>query len=203
LDPALNFNTFQRVRIEGNCADPSKVRLVRTNTAWIIGAEDFAIVNVFCLLAYATNNGGALLTSRQLAILDYAGIYFGPIPEGIHVSVTDGARASCVDNGTGPIHIFGDAAANISANQGARVSLGCKAVFDNTVNFSAYFAICTVGSVCSASGFGWSGAAAGGEKLAVDNSDFTCPNTPDPPWLMSLPGSGTYRGNNAIIRGTC
>ena len=155
------------VGIGGNCADPSRVRIMPGADETAIEAQDGAVVGVTCLTCEAQDgaDGARCFRSRQFAIIDYLNMRFGHMPGGGHVSADEISKINCA----GVVEIVGDAAYHASASKGSAIDLNCTIAIDRPRAFR-WFAIATARAIIDATRIAFTGggaAATTGQRYVV------------------------------------
>ncbi|HKA74194.1 MAG TPA: hypothetical protein VKE26_20480 [Xanthobacteraceae bacterium] len=135
FDPEINIYYYRLVKVSGNCANPGAVVLRATkDDATLIWVHDHAIGIITCLSLESTAERAIGLAGRQNAIVDFAFIDFGGMPNGHHISIVEHSTASCV----GPNTISGGGNVHASAADMSKLNIGCAWRLTAPVRFS-YF----------------------------------------------------------------
>jgi hypothetical protein len=121
LDPAVNIYYHRTIALIGNCEDPHAVIFRATKPGALVAIQDHAIGAVQCLTLEATAPSAVGISGRQHIIADYDRVIFGPMPEGVHIGMTEFSIASCI----GPVWITGDASIHAAASAQSKLNLGC------------------------------------------------------------------------------
>lgn len=133
--PAINVYYWRGVNIHGDCQNPASttVHITTAGITAIVG-QDYPILVVGCLQITTAVNSNVAIHCRQLAICDYGQVRFGSFPNGQHVTVADGARASC----TGQVWIDGAAVVHASAGNNSLLHLDCPMTLAASFTFAVF-----------------------------------------------------------------
>ena len=106
------------ILLEGNLAAPENVIVELGNGCTGFDAKDYGcgVVQGFTLKGGAGKSGIVGLRAHQTGILDFQAMYFGAMPNGLHLQIMKGGHATAV----GGYAISGSARAHLSITDGGR-----------------------------------------------------------------------------------
>jgi hypothetical protein len=155
IDPRINGFYYRTFAYEGNCANPSSVRLIgHTSNSTLFWVQDHAIGIIGCVRFEGHVAGVSAICGRQHVIIDYHNLVFGNMPGGHHLCLTEFTIASC----GGTVIIAGDAVVHGGASDSSKINMGQGCQLRMNGLFNIQFFINTAGwSIINAQGLNITG----------------------------------------------
>ena len=173
---SVNIYYHRAMEIRGDCSNLSAVQIVTTSVAFSI--QDKVIVILHCFTISTSVAGATGIHGRQEPIIDISQIRFGGFPSGVHISMQERSKLSCLPGPNGePIIVTGSGAdVFAAANQQTQLFLNCPISFEGSTGQTyIYFTQCEKLSLCEYTGLAWTGLDVTGKQFYCDNSDLTQP----------------------------
>jgi len=134
INPGINVFYYRFASFEGNCGNPSSVRLIGTTAGTLFWVQDHSIGIIGCVRFEGFVSGVSAIATRQHVIVDYYNLVFGNMPAGTHVSVSEFSIASCGST----VIIAGNAVVHARVGKLGILNLPCEMNLNGVFNINFF-----------------------------------------------------------------